>query len=76
VSDRYQLASSGRPELGVLERNMQHALDQVRARTESLTDDAYSAADATDWATAPTTLGAAVDRLAAAVAGLLGAPVP
>jgi hypothetical protein len=76
VSDRYQLASSGRPELGVLERNMQRALDQVRTRTESLTDDTYDAADATDWATAPETLGAAVDRLAAAVAGLLGAPVP
>lgn len=42
-----------------------------------LLNDAYIAATPADWsAPAPTTASAALDRLAAAVAGLLGGPVP
>ena len=37
----------------------------------------YAVGDAGDWATAsPITIAAALDRIAAAVAGLLGAPIP
>lgn len=40
-------------------------------------DPPYEAADAGDWAvSAPTTTWTALDRIAAAVAGLLGAPIP
>lgn len=58
--------------------SQQRALDTIAADLDAMETDVETyAATATDWAApAPTTQDAALTRLAAAVAGLLGTPVP
>lgn len=78
---RYTLEVSGRPEFESLEGAVQRLLDQVHA--DARTNEA-AAADASAfggsgsvWASpTPTTTQDAITRLAAAVSGLLGGPIP
>lgn len=55
------------PPLGAT--TVQGAIDALKAQP-------YTAGTPADWSGAPATLGAALDRLASAVAGLLGGPIP
>lgn len=78
MTDRYTLERSGRPELEQLERNVQRALDRVSVRTRGLATpseaSAYTPSTPADWSgDAPTTIGEALDRIAAVVAAAHGA---
>lgn len=71
----------GASNIEALESNVQRALEGVRAHTGELATsaqaNAYTAGTSGNWtAPAPTTHAEAIDRLAAAVAGLLGTPIP
>lgn len=72
------LERSGRPELAPVEDAVQRLFDQQGLDSADIESDAggYSAT-ASDWASpAPATKNDALTRLAAAVAGLLGTPIP
>jgi len=69
------LVSTGRPEHTELEAAIRRALDQAHGQINDA--ESYAAAGGTVWAApAPTTQDEAITRLAAAVAGLLGSPIP
>jgi hypothetical protein len=64
----FRLESTGLPGMDALEGNMQRALDQVRARTDTLAGQPYAAAAPADWSgSPPRTVGEALDRIAAAL---------
>lgn len=52
------------------------ALAEVKTLADAARTSAYTPGTAGDWATSPTTIQAAIDRIAAAVAGLLTTPIP
>lgn len=73
------LTSSGRPELVGFESAVRDSLDQVQRNAQAGATDAetYAPAAPSNWAGAPpSTQDAALDRIAAAVRGLLGSPIP
>jgi selenocysteine lyase/cysteine desulfurase len=78
---RYTLETTGRPELEPLERSAQRLFDQLhndaRAGESATTAASAFSADGAVWASpAPTTTQEAITRLAAAVSGILGTPIP
>jgi len=65
---------TGKPEYRRLEDNVMSALQQ---RDTSITAASAFTADPTMWASpAPTTVQEAITRIASAVSGLLGTPIP
>ena len=72
------LERSGRPELAPLEDATQRVLEQMHLDGADAESDASSyTATAADWASpVPTTKADALDRIATALAGLLGTPIP
>lgn len=75
---RVSLTRTGLPEHDKTLDAAQRGFDQMGRDIDTLSTSsgAYSAT-AADWSTpAPTTKDAAITRLAAAVAGLLGTPIP
>lgn len=75
---RVSLTRTGIPDLDRALDVAQRGFDQTTKDVNGLSASsaAYSAT-ASDWAgTAPTTKDAAITRIAAAVAGLLGTPIP
>jgi len=79
MTAQIDLVSTGNPDHVQLETAVRRALDQARRQTIDAATDAesYQAGSPTDWASpAPTTQDAALNRLAAAVSGLLGGPIP
>lgn len=72
------LERTGRPEVAPVEDAAQRALDQLGLDMADIETEAGAyTATAADWASpAPTTKADALSRLATAVAGLLGTPIP
>jgi hypothetical protein len=73
------LISTGNPDHVGLETNVRRALDQARQQTADAATsvESYAPASSGSWAApAPTTQDVALDRIAAAVAGILGTPIP
>jgi hypothetical protein len=75
---RVSLTRTGLPDHDKTLDAAQRGFDQMRQDVNALgTSSGVYAATASDWATpAPTTKDEAITRLAAAVAGLLGTPIP
>lgn len=78
---RYTLERTGRPELEDIESAIQRMLDQqygdARTFEGGITDASAFGASGAVWASpVPTTTQEAITRLAAAVSGILGTPIP
>jgi hypothetical protein len=64
----FRLESTGAPGADAIESNVQRALDAVRARTDAIAAQPYTPGTPGDWTgAAPTTIGEALDRIAAAL---------
>lgn len=78
---RYTLERSGRPELEDIESAIQRLVDQqysdARGFEGGIADATAFGADGAVWASpVPTTTQEAITRLATAVSGILGTPIP